>query len=158
VDEAWKQLVPAKPSRFPLLALPSGLPCAAVIVCASVLGSGSVRAQEPEPTAPSEGATELSMTDQAPKAPTCGAACHGGVDYQDVQPPPPEIMDAPTCGPSCHDGRDQTPPPPDEAPPPVQVAKKGCAVEDVDDGSPLGLAALSLGLLAGIASRRRRES
>jgi MYXO-CTERM domain-containing protein len=140
VDEAWKQL-----------------PCAAVMVCASVLGPSNARAQEPtvEPDASVQ-------PDAAPVpiAPTCGPACHNPnyVHYQDDQPLPDPEPDptAPTCGPSCHGG-DDPPNPGDVMPPPVEPAKKGCAVEDVDDLSPLGLAALSLGLLAGVAARRRRD-
>jgi MYXO-CTERM domain-containing protein len=137
VDEAWKQL-----------------PCAAVIVCASVLGSSNARA-EPAPEASTEPGTGVLEQGPGP-APTCGPSCHGGADDQDIQPPPDIV--APTCGPSCHGGGDEPPYPDVVAPPPVEPAKKGCAVGDVDDGSPLGFAALSLGLLAGVAARRRRES
>jgi MYXO-CTERM domain-containing protein len=142
VDEAWKQL-----------------PCAAVIVCAGVLGPGSARA-EPPAEASADPATSV-PTDpaQVPVAPTCGPSCHGGGGgevYQDVQPPPDIENTAPTCGPSCHGGYE--PPPPDVTPPPAEPGKKGCAVEDVDDLSPLGVAALSLGLLAGVTTRRRRDS
>lgn len=112
------------------------LPRAAVIVCASVLAAGaerSAQASQPDAGAEQEPGVEVAAEeprpaeDDLPIAPTCGAGCHGG--YEPVDP----------------------------GPPPVEPAKKGCAVEDADEHSPLGLAALGLGLLAGVAGRRRRR-
>jgi MYXO-CTERM domain-containing protein len=144
VDEAWKQL-----------------PRAAVIVCASVLGSGSARAEQPEEASARPNPNAASNPDIVQVAPTCGPSCHGGVEVnEEIQPPPDEdnLPIAPTCGPSCHGGYEPDVMPPPVEPPPVEPAKKGCAVEDVDDAEPLGLAVLGLGLLVGAATRRRPES
>lgn len=141
MDEAWKQL-----------------PRAAVIVCASVLAAGAERSARAESPAAADREPNAELAAEAPpKAPTCGAACHGGmVEPVPVEPDPVDrVPVAPTCGAACHGGYE--PPDPIVAPPPVEPAKKGCAVEDSDDHSPLGLALLGIGLLAGVAGRRRRE-
>ena len=142
MDDPWKQL-----------------PRAAAIVYVGVLAAGTgrvVRADQEPAAAPSE---SVPATDHAPQvAPTCGPQCHGGGEVLTPVEPEPDPYEpdpvAPTCGPECHDSdyyEYQEPPPP--LPP---ESKKGCAVESVEDERALGL--LGLGLLAGVAVRRRRGS
>lgn len=145
MDDPWKQL-----------------PRAAAIVYVGVLAAGTgrpARAEQEPAAAPSDSSP---LTDHVPEAaPTCGPQCHNGGD-EVLTPiePEPELEEehlpiAPTCGAGCHGG--------DgyyehlEGPPPLPPeSKKGCAVESVGDERALGL--LGLGLLAGVAMRRRRES
>jgi MYXO-CTERM domain-containing protein len=142
VSDPWKQL-----------------PRAAAIVYVGVLAAGSGRPAraEQEPAAAPSSASDAN--DGAPQvAPTCGPQCHGGGEPIVVEPEPDTIEPdpvAPTCGPQCHDSGYVEPwvePPP---PIPPEQSKKGCAVASVEDAPALGL--LGLGLLAGVAARRRRS-
>jgi MYXO-CTERM domain-containing protein len=108
------------------------LPRVAVIVCASVLAAGTARSASPE------------QPDASPEQPDA--------EQEAREPVEDDLPIAPTCGAGCHGGFEPVPPPP-----PVAPGKKGCAVEDPEDHSPLGLVLLSVGLLAGVAGRRRRE-
>jgi MYXO-CTERM domain-containing protein len=133
VSDPWKQL-----------------PRAAAIVYVGVLAAGSgrpARAEQEQPEAAPANASDLDDVPQ--QAPTCGPSCHGGGEIVEPVYEEPDPV-APTCGPECHEGRGGGP----IEPPPVGEGKKGCAVESVDDEQ--GLALLGLGLLAGVAMRRRR--
>lgn len=140
MDDPWKQL-----------------PRAAAIVYVGVLaaGTGRIARAEQEPAAAPGEAVEPSE-DMLPIAPTCGPSCHGGGEELTPVYVPLEQAEeeAPTCGPDCHDPNArkfqevQPPPLPPES-------KKGCAVESIEDER--GLALLGLGLLAGVAARRRKR-
>lgn len=131
MDDPWKQL-----------------PRAAAIVYVGVLaaGTGQVARAEQEPAAaPSD---NVPVIDQAP---------NGGDEVLTPVDSDPELEEerlpiAPTCGAGCHGGYHEYGEPPPPLPP---ETKKGCAVESVEDERALGL--LGLGLLAGVAVRRRRE-
>jgi MYXO-CTERM domain-containing protein len=130
------------------------LPRAAAIVYVGVLAAGSGRPAraEQEQTEVALANANDSSDDMPPQAPTCGPECHGG-SVQIIEPvyEEPDPV-APTCGPDCHGGGSGGGG--EVEPPPVGKGKKGCAVESVDDEQ--GLALLGLGLLAGVAARRRR--
>jgi MYXO-CTERM domain-containing protein len=117
------------------------LPRAAAIVYVGVLAAGSSRVaraeQEPEAT-PSNADAQGERT--IPIAPTCGPACHS-TSNNPMFPLEPEPDDGDVES---------------VEPPPIQESKKGCAVESTEADEP-GAALLGLGLLAGVAARRRRR-